>query len=84
MKLYHINPNGYGGEYFVMTDSKESALVELKRYYLKMANDETLEVRSIYKDDYDKMWASATVESLPNEYTIDEYGFNCIVETEVS
>lgn len=26
MKLYHLNPNGYGGEWFVMAESREKAL----------------------------------------------------------
>jgi hypothetical protein len=26
MKLYYLNPNDYGNEYFVMSDSKENAI----------------------------------------------------------
>jgi hypothetical protein len=83
MKLYHINPNDFGGEYFVMSSSKETALVALKRFYLKMASDPTNPVRSIYQDDYNTLWQNATVDSLPPKYTIDEYGFDDVVETEI-
>lgn len=83
MKLYHINPNDFGAEYFIMTTSKEAALVELKRYYIKMASDETNDVRDIYQQDYDKLWKDADVDNLPKRYTIDEHGFGDIVETEI-
>lgn len=83
MKLYHINPNDFGAEYFIMTTSKETALVELKRYYIKMASDETNDVRDIYQQDYDKLWKDADVDNLPKRYTIDEHGFGDIVQTEI-
>jgi len=83
MKLYHINPNDFGAEYFIMTTSKETALVELKRYYIKMASDETNDMRDIYQQDYDKLWKDADVDNLPKRYTIDEHGFGDIVQTEI-
>lgn len=82
MKLYHINPNNYGAEYFVMSSSKESALVALKRHYIKNASDPTNEVGSIYQQDYDNLWANATVDALPKKYTIDEYNFDDVVQAE--
>lgn len=83
MKLYHINPNDFGAEYFIMSSSKETALVALKRYYLKMASDPTNGVRDIYHEDYANLWADASVGALPKKYTIDEHGFDDIVETEI-
>lgn len=82
MKLYHINPNNYGAEYFVMSSSKESALVALKRHYIKMASDPTNDVREIYQEDYENLWETATVGALPKKYTIDEYNFDDVVQAE--
>lgn len=39
MKLYHFNPNNYGQEYFVMSDSEQSAIVSLNNF-LKTNEDE--------------------------------------------
>jgi hypothetical protein len=81
MKLYYINPNDYGTEYFVMTESKEQALECVKKYLKEMADGEAGEMSSVYGSDYDNLWKEATVNNLPNDYTIDEYKQGEVIET---
>ena len=49
-----------------------------------MASDQTNQVRDIYQEDYDNLWGNSAVDALPKKYTIDEYGFDDVVETEIS
>jgi hypothetical protein len=64
-----------------MSSSKETALIALKRFYLKKTESHPL--RDTYRSDYDRLWADATVDELPKHYTIDEYGFDDVIEGEV-
>lgn len=79
MKLFFFSPNDYGAEYGVMSDSKESALEALKRHLLQSTSHKQL--YKIYKEVYD-MWESATVDNLPEGYSIIVYEKDSVIETE--
>jgi hypothetical protein len=80
MKLFYFNPNGYGYEYIVMSDTKENALQAVKNYLLNAAEAEENKKYTFYMDKYNE-WESATTDILPEQYSIDEYEQNTIVET---
>lgn len=79
MKLFYFNPNDYGCEYFVMSETKETALESLKKYLLKEAEEE--EERYSYNKDVYKKWGTASINNLPEEYSIDEHEDNVVIET---
>lgn len=62
-----------------MSESKEAALNALKDYLLKNANEDMEEGYSFYMDIYNE-WKDATVDSLPEEYSIDLFEKD-VVET---
>jgi len=82
MKLFYFNPNTYGGEFFVMSKSKESALENLKKY-LKEESVKEGENEDWYKEEYG-YWKDATMDSLPFKYTIEEYEEGKIIESEIA
>jgi hypothetical protein len=67
-KLYHLNPNNWGTEYFVMAPSKEEALNFI-------ANSGKYEA--------DK-FKGKTINNLPYKYTIEEYEVGQVIQSELS
>ena len=61
MKNYFFNPHDYGGHFTVLASSKEEALKSLQAY-----------MKTI-KYWRRKDWKNATVDNLPNEFTIEVY-----------
>ncbi len=83
-KMYHINPNDYGQGYFVMSLSKERALLALQDYF----DDIYFKAKKGYdkkdaKADVD-YWAKASITKMPEKYSIDEYKEGIIVDHENS
>lgn len=77
MKLYFFNPNDYGNEYMVMSDSKEKALDSVKEYLFKDVKE------SGFKSSiklYNK-WKDVTIDNLPDEYSIDEFENDVVINT---
>jgi hypothetical protein len=84
MKLYRFNPNNYGLEWFVMSDSEENAInalnEHLKNEFLKNplvdvdAGDEPLQ----WGDSYFKP------TNFEKGYTIDVYDVNQVFESEIA
>lgn len=67
MKMYHLNPNGYGQGYFVLANSKEQAL----EFVVKSKE---------YNSD---RFIGKTIDNLPDKYTMDEYSEGEVVREEV-
>lgn len=78
MKLYYINPHGYGQQYFVMAACKRQALTAVKQFIKEDAKYEW------QVEDYKRDWEEATVDNLPDEYTIDEYGDCEVIQSEIA
>ena len=68
MKLYYFNPNDYGSEFFVMSNSKTEALEQVKN--------------SKHYDS--KLFKDSTIYHLPSKYTIDEYELNQVIRSELA
>ena len=84
MKLYHFNPNTYGREWFVMSDSEENAIKTLNQHLLDDFNKNPFNNESNgdkplqWDDDYFK-------PRYDNKgYTIDVYDANQIIESEIA
>lgn len=89
MKLYHFNPNDYGLEWFVMSDSEEGAInalnEHLKNEFLKNP------LVSIENGDEPLKWGDKYFQRkvlhgiiVDKGYSIDVYETNQVVETEIS
>jgi hypothetical protein len=96
-KLYYFNPNDWGLEYFVMSDSKEEALesvidflkekaVEEQESYKEMykLNPELNDGTGYYQDLYNEWKLVKDVSKLLDNYTIKEYGKNEVIDSELS
>lgn len=83
MTLYYFNPNDYGEQYIVMSSSKEEALNSVKESLLKKGNDTTSVLADSYMEDYNE-WKDATVDNLPEKYSIKEYIEGEVLQTEIS
>lgn len=68
MKNYFFEPNDWDDTFTVMALSKENALEKLLQY---------MRLRPYHA--YDK-WCRATVDNLPDEYTIEECGPDDIIQ----
>ena len=83
MKVYYFNPNTYGSEFIVMAKSKESAFNSVVKhlfdYWQKPEN-----IKFGFNRDEYMRWALASVENLPEIYSIEEYDENQVIETEIS
>ena len=78
MKLYHFNPNDYGNEWYVMSDSEENAIKALNEKLSKTW-------------DYPLQWGDSYFKSkeingvnISKGYTIDVYGINQVIESEIA
>lgn len=76
LAIYYFNPNDYGEQYSVLAESKESAL----EYVINYIKEEMKRWDNNY---YDK-WLEATVDSLPDGYTIDIFNIGQVIATELS
>jgi hypothetical protein len=88
-KLYHLNPNSWGQEYYVMAESKEKAL----EYIVQTIISEEKESRKKYLEifpDYEYVSSDAnkfkncSPGNLPDKYTLDEYGPGQVIISEVA
>lgn len=77
IKLFFFNPNDYGQEYSVMSDSKENALEAIKKHLLETSVELD---GSVDMKEYN-LWKDATVENLPKEYSIDIFEKDSVIET---
>ncbi len=80
-KNYYFNPNDYGEGYTILSDSKENALNSLINYLHDVAGQSNHD--QMYEDVYEK-WQDSTVDSLPDDDTIDVFGYGEVIETEKS
>jgi hypothetical protein len=79
MKLFFFNPNDYGAEYLVLSDSKENALMAVIKYLSEEASKEEPKYTS-KKRQYDE-WKDRAIDNLPEDYTIDVFDKDEVVET---
>lgn len=82
MKLYHFNSNTYGGEFSAIADSPEEALSILKAWFRQGGNG--MDYDKLYFEDLYNEWRDATINKLPDQYTIEEYEKGMVLQTEVS
>lgn len=78
MKNYYFNPNSYDLEYIVLANSREEALEFLKDYLWEKSKD-----NDFYHDEF-SLWKYSTIENLSSEYSISEFEFGQVIETERS
>jgi hypothetical protein len=87
LKMYHINPNDWGMNWHVCAVSKQAALDAFIQY-LKDASDKeaALPHAAQYTQDREvyNRWKKRTLNNLPFDYTIDEYGEGGVTGIEVS
>lgn len=83
MKLYHFNPNSYGPEWFVMSDSEENAIKSLNKHLLDEYNKNSFNVNN---DDVPLQWGDDYFKPYFDRkgYTIDVYEENQIIESEIA
>lgn len=82
MKLYHFNPNSYGQEWFVMSDSQENAIKALNEHLLNEFNKNEFND----PDDQPLQWGDDYFKPKYGEkgYTIDVYEPNQVIESEIA
>lgn len=87
MKLFYFNPNDWGYEYFVMAENPETAIKEVVKFLKK----ELTKQKTIYKDmdfshdeKYIEKWEQSTLDNLPDNYKLEVYGPNQVIESELS
>lgn len=78
MKLYHINPNDYGQEFYICSESPETALNHIKKWLKDAA-----QVNNFY-GGYLRLFENSNVDKLPLKYSIHEYQPNQVARSEVS
>jgi len=87
MKMYQIEPNDWELGWCVMANSPEDALQYLKDHLKKdadkEANDEYAEHFTTDRDLFEE-WKNATLDNLPNQYSIKEYNEGEMMEYENS
>ena len=82
LKMFYFNPNGYGEEFMVCSNSKETALERVKKYlYDEIGSDPPYS--NYRKEEYDT-WKKATVNNLPHGVTIDEYPPGKVLRSEIA
>ena len=88
-KLYHLNPNTWGQEYYVLAESKEKAL----DYIVQTIISEEKESRKRYLEidpDYEYSSSDAdrfkncSPDKLPGKYTLDEYEIGEVIISEIA
>jgi hypothetical protein len=79
-RLYHFNPNDYGPEFFVMSDSEENAIKALNKH---LKESEYFDFDCEWKDEYFKPKSVQGV-LVHNGYTIDVYEQNQVIESEIA
>jgi hypothetical protein len=77
MKLYHLNPNDYDNEFFVMAESPEKALEYIVNHLGYLSDG-----KNIYEDHYQK-FKKSNIECLPDKYSLDDYGLGEVIESEI-
>ena len=82
MKLYHLNPNNYGQEYFTVANSKEEAMGNIKKYLLSKTENENDCYIKGYISDYNS-WKDVNIDNLPGKYTLDEHNIGDVIESEI-
>jgi hypothetical protein len=87
LKMYHINPRDWGMNWYICAVSKQAALDTLVKRFRENAEKEAQDPHSFIVVDARKLykvWSKATLQNLPQKYTIDEYGEGGIIESDVS
>lgn len=91
MKMFHFNANNFDVEFTTLAESPEEALENVK-FHLKsnfdkwkknFKTDDDDSYTILVQEEYE-LWKNATVDNLPNQYTIDVYESGQVLETEVS
>ena len=72
-KLFHFNPNDLGNGFAVMADNRKEALTLLKQFLKERAKNEELTPMHYYTNLFVK-WKDSDLGSLPDRFTLDEYG----------
>jgi len=87
MKLYYINPNNYGAEYFTIAKNPSEALLNLKTYLHSKTILSKTDPEYCYIDQHIEKyneWKGVIPNNLPHEYTIEEYEEGEVIESEIS
>lgn len=75
LKLYHLNPDGYGDEWYVMSDSKQNALrvmIDTENAKEHPSHEYLYIMENMHKGI--SVWG----------YTLDEYGINEVIKSEIA
>ncbi len=76
MYLFKFEPNNYGALWIFASDTYKAALYKLKTY-IKKQHDEGKDVCN----DWEK-WKDAEVGKYPDEYTLERFDINAVIEEE--
>jgi len=85
MKLYHFNPNNWGGEYYLIAENKINA----HKYLLKHISDKIITEIS-YSNNYCEeleLWSKVNPmdeTTFHDQFTLDEYDVGTVIETEIA
>lgn len=88
-KLYHLNPNTWGQEYYVLAESKEKALEYIVKE-ITIKEEETRKFYLSFDPDYNfgtpdsDRFKNCTPDKLPGLYTLDEYGPGKVIQSEIA
>lgn len=80
MKLYHLNPNTYGQEYYIVSNSRQCAFDSILNHLNEKANDS--DYGDFYKERLE-MFKKSGLNNLPCKYTLDEYEVNQVADSEI-
>lgn len=80
MKLYYLNPNGYGEQFFVMAESKEKAMESILKYIKGMSRME-----GDYWDNEHENFSKLHKEGkLANGYSLNEFSEGQVIRSEIA
>ena len=82
LKMYYLNPNDYGQEYFTIANGKEEALENILKYLREKC-------KGYLTNHYEKEFVmvqeiiNSKYLEYPQKYTLDEYTNGGVIESEL-
>ncbi len=85
LKMYHLNPNDYGEEWYTITYDKTEALNNILNF-IKTKIDSEISFKSYYTNYYElfNRVDINNLETFPDKYTLDEYENGSVIRSEIA
>lgn len=85
LKMYHLNPNSYGSEWFTIAENKEQAIKNI----LELSKKELAETTHFNSNEKDtvrmiKKIKPSDESTFPRGYTLDEYENGTAIRSEIA